>query len=275
MGRHGRLDAFAEAELIIRIIQPDRTAADRVHRRQDLFSGRNVSVVDPLSALQTSIWPKNGNDQGRKPPDQGVIFIAVIGAPSMAANYRRSDREPAPSQIISGHIRVVRLAEQPPDRSVPSHSVFRRRVWGGPLASVAISADDLVDCAARRGMVPSLQFPDQHQPRTRPALVAVVGTGSITIVEPEPIFAAANRARTVLVAQKTGIYTKLRQDLLPTSAGALDRVHGRRGPRDLAKAICCAHTQLRIAVSGASGSTNRELGQTPNFFRHLQAAQPG
>jgi hypothetical protein len=77
-------------------------------------------------------------------------------------------------------------------------------------------------------MVPSLQFPDQHQPRTRPALVAVVGTGSITIVEPESIFAAANRAGPVLVPQKTGINAKLRQNLLPSSAGTLDRVHGRR-----------------------------------------------
>src|ERR1700737_3797740 len=123
MGRHGRLDAFAEAELIIRIIQPDRTAADRVHRRQDLFSGSNVSVVDPLSALQTSIWPKNGNDQGRKPPDQGVIFIAVIGAPSMAAD------DPI-------HGRAVRLIAYPPHPLPPLQMArYRQCAAIGSLAA--------------------------------------------------------------------------------------------------------------------------------------------
>jgi hypothetical protein len=76
-------------------------------------------------------------------------------------------------------------------------------------------------------VVPAAQLADQQQARPRAALVAVVGTGAVTIVEPEAIFAAAHWARPVLVGKKAGFDAKLRQDFLPPPSCALNGVHRR------------------------------------------------
>ena len=72
-------------------------------------------------------------------------------------------------------------------------------------------------------MIPTLQFADHHQPRTGAASIAVIAASAVAIVEPEAVFAAAERARAVSVLQKPCFNTKLRQYLSPAISGALDR----------------------------------------------------
>jgi len=51
-------------------------------------------------------------------------------------------------------------------------------------------------------MIPTLQFADHHQPRTGAASIAVIAASAVAIVEPEAVFAAAERARAVLIGKE-------------------------------------------------------------------------
>jgi len=55
-------------------------------------------------------------------------------------------------------------------------------------------------------------------------LVAVIGSGPVAIVEPEAVFAAAERGWTMFILQKTCFDAELRQDFPPPVSCTLDRV---------------------------------------------------
>jgi hypothetical protein len=86
-------------------------------------------------------------------------------------------------------------------------------------------ADYLVDFVACRLVIPAALLPKQKHAGTRTALIAVVRSGAIAIVEPEPISPAAERAWSMPVAEKFRIDAEQRQDFSPPAASALDGVH--------------------------------------------------
>jgi hypothetical protein len=63
---------------------------------------------------------------------------------------------------------------------------------------------------------------NQNDPDAGAALVAVVRSGAVLIIEPEPIFPAAERTGPMLVAQEPSVDAELRQDFEPAVAGSLN-----------------------------------------------------
>jgi hypothetical protein len=88
-----------------------------------------------------------------------------------------------------------------------------------------VIADDLIDFSACGAVIPAMELTYENQPDAGAALVAMVRSSAMPIIESESVSAAANRAGAVLIAEKAGFNAKERQYLAPSPAGALDGVH--------------------------------------------------
>jgi hypothetical protein len=60
-----RLDALSNAQLVLRIEQPHRSAADRINRRQRFLARVDCGIIDALCRLQASVTAGNRCDDCR------------------------------------------------------------------------------------------------------------------------------------------------------------------------------------------------------------------
>ena len=67
-------------------------------------------------------------------------------------------------------------------------------------------------------MIPVMQLAEHDDPGARPALVAIIRSRPIAIVEPVAILAATERARAMLVDQEAWIDPDQGQDFAPAAA---------------------------------------------------------
>src|SRR5205085_2828470 len=72
--------------------------------------------------------------------------------------------------------------------------------------------EDIVDFSTGGFMIPAVFLPDQDQPNTRTAAVTIVGATAVPIIKPISISSTTKRACAVLIGQKPGIDSELRQD---------------------------------------------------------------
>src|SRR5712691_4560504 len=225
MRRQGVLDALAHAELLVRVIQLHSGAFDGVDRRQGLLPWFDVGIVDAMRALQAAIGSDNRHDQGGIAPDQPVIVVVVRAAP-VSANDGGPNGEAAAGQVCIGDTEIRRFGENPADRRGLARPIFRGGLRGRRLAILAVTSDDLVDLAAGGGVVPVLELTDQDQPRSGATMVAIVRAASIMIIVAKSVLSAADWAWAMPISQEVHVDAEPRQDLVPTSMGALDGVHG-------------------------------------------------
>src|SRR5204862_2598157 len=254
-------------EFFVRLKEPHRAPGNRRDRREALFAGLDLGVVNAMRRLQRPVWPEDRRDHCREIADKSPPVVKVR-ATRMAEQHGRSNRDPATVEIGVNNSRIDRLQERPLDHLRPSligFSSWRRRRW------LTLCTDDLVDLVAGGLVVPAVQLPKQDHSHPGAALAANVGAGAVPIVEAEPIFAAAERAWAVLVGQEPRLDPEPSQDLAPAVAGAFDRAHAAPAalPCALAKAIWRERTQERTVGSGMTGSALRHDGHAPNFSRYL------
>src|SRR5438876_342734 len=144
----------------------------------------------------------------------------------MSRQHVRGDVEPPLVEIASHDVGRVRLGKDPLECTAPAF----RAVLAGGLATLlgTAGADDLVHRPAGIGIVPTVLFPDQHQPGSGAALPAIIRARAVAIVEAEAISSAAKRTRAMPVAQELRVDAEPRQDLEPAASGSFDRAHGAR-----------------------------------------------
>src|SRR4051812_4371123 len=101
-------------------------------------------------------------------------------------------------QIGVDHLRRPRSGDRPRNRCRSALSVvgLRRRCR---FRRLALDPDDLVDLAAGSRVIPPVQLADQDNTDTGTALVAVVASGPVPVIEPVAVPPAAERAGSVLV----------------------------------------------------------------------------
>ena len=124
--------------------------------------------------------------------------------------------ESAAQKIVGNNGGISGVTQQPIEVCpVLGHALWRmvRRRCRRPIAN------NLVDLSAGGSVIPLVQFSNQDASVAGSALTAVVGPGSVAIIEAVAVFAAADRAGAVLVMQEPGVYAELRQDF-PASDGA-------------------------------------------------------